>query len=823
MDRRELLKGASALGLAASTPGFVSHAVAATTSPSVAAPVASPRQVLLLNKGWRFFAGDIPFPPITGHDATYNAAKAGAARGAASPKFDDSAWQPVTLPHDFVSFQPIEESGNVDQGYRRRGVVWYRNMLRFEPQDDGKHIELQLDGVATFATVWFNGTLVDRNWSGYNSIYIDLTPYAIYGDQLNSLAVRVDAEAMEGWWYEGGGLYRDAWIVKRNPVHIKTDGVFAHPVKDEHGWHVPVEVTIYNSGDKTETVRVHTDIGDEKSPAGARPGVTKQVSVAPLSLTVVNYDLPFANPQLWSVDTPHLYQVTTSLTSVTDAVLDRVTTNAGFRTQRFDAQKGFFLNDQPVKVKGVCLHQDHAGVGTAVPDGVLDFRLRRLKSLGCNAIRFSHNAQSKQLMDACDRHGFLVMAENRNFNASPDYMAQLEWLVRRDRNHPSVYLWSVFNEEPMQGTEAGYQMVRRMSSVVKSLDTTRPVTAAMSGGLFTPLNVSHAVDVVGINYQQSQYDPFHAAHPDKPMFSSEDSSALMTRGAFVTDKKAQVLASYDDEAAPWGETHRDAWKQIDTRDFVAGTFVWTGFDYHGEPKPFSWPSNSSYFGIMDLCGFDKTAVHIHRAQWIKDRPVLGLVPHWNWTGSEGKPIMVMACTNAEEVELFVNGKSAGRQKTDKYDMNRWIVPYAAGRIEARAYNGAKLVSTVINETTGEPVALRLTQDRPALNADGRDAQPIMVEAVDVKGRTVPLANHMITYEIAGGAIIGLGNGDPTSLEPEKGNRRSLFNGLGQVIVQSIEAQTGRLKLRATAPGLKPADLSIPVKAGPIPRSQPTRA
>ncbi|MBW8735508.1 MAG: beta-galactosidase, partial [Asticcacaulis sp.] len=574
MNRRELFKGASALGLAASTPGFVSRAVAETMAPSVAAPVASLRQVLLLNKGWRFFAGDIPFPPIMGHDDTYNAAKAGAARAAASPKFDDGTWQPVTLPHDFVSFQPIEESGNVDQGYRHRGVAWYRNMLRFEPQDDGKHIELQLDGVATFATVWFNGTLVDRNWSGYNSIYIDLTPYATYGDQLNSLVVRVD--------------------------------VFAHPVKDEHGWHVPVEVTIYNSGDKTETVRVHTDIGDEKwgdekSPAGARLGVTKEVSVAPLSSTVVTYDLPFANPQLWSVDTPHLYQVTTSLMSTTDKVLDQVTTNAGFRTQRFDAQKGFFLNDQPVKIKGVCLHQDHAGVGTAVPDGVLDFRLRRMKSLGCNAIRFSHNAQSKELMDACDRHGFLVMAENRNFNASPDYLAQLEWLVRRDRNHPSVFLWSVFNEEPMQGTEAGYQMVRRMSSVVKSLDTSRPVTAAMSGGLLTPLNVSHAVDVVGINYQQRLYDPFHAAHPEKPMFSSEDSSALMTRGAFVTDKKAQVLASYDDEFAPWGETHRDAWKQIDTRDFVAGTFVWTGFDYHGEPKPFSWPSNSSYFGIMDLC------------------------------------------------------------------------------------------------------------------------------------------------------------------------------------------------------------------------------
>ncbi|MBW8882567.1 MAG: DUF4982 domain-containing protein, partial [Asticcacaulis sp.] len=437
--------------------------------------------------------------------------------------------------------------------------------------------------------------------------------------------------------------------------------------------------------------------------------------------------LRYNTPRLWSPETPNLYRIVLTLLQQGE-VIDRVTTTCGFRTERFDADKGFFLNDKPVKLKGVCLHQDHAGVGTAVPEGVIDFRLRRLKELSCNAIRFSHNAQNKALMDACDRHGFLVMAENRNFNPSPDYMAQLEWLVRRDRNHPSIILWSVFNEEPMQGTEAGYEMVRRMSTAVKALDATRPVTAAMNSGLFTPLNVSHAVDVVGINYQQDQYDPFHAAHPDKPMFSSEDTSAWMTRGEFVTDKTKHTMACYDDDAAPWGETHRAAWKAIAARDFVAGTFVWTGFDYHGEPTPHTWPTNSSFFGIMDLCGFDKPAVHIHRAQWIDDKPVLGLAPHWNWQA--GDSVRVMACTNCDEVELFVNGRSAGRQKGDRLEMNYWTVPYAPGFIEARAYKAGKVVATQRVETTGKAVALRLTPDRAALAGDGRDAMPVAVAAVD---------------------------------------------------------------------------------------------
>ncbi len=819
MNRRDLFKSMSATAFVAS---FAGPALATTIAqPIVDVSVEDlPRQVLSLNTGWRFHLGDIAMPLLVTHDDTYNAAKAGRALGAASPHYDDSAWGRVSLPHDFASFQPIDSSANVDQGYRKRGIAWYRNALKFTAADRGKHIELQLDGIATFATIWFNGTLVARNWSGYNSTYIDLTPYVTYGDEWNTLVVRVDAEAMEGWWYEGAGIYRDAWIVKRNAVHIATDGVFAHPVLDPSGpadWKIPVEVTLENAGKTAREVQVISNLWDDT--VGLLAQQTTTVTVPPLGRTVTHLSLVLNRPRLWSPDDPQLYKVETYLMA-DNKTIDEVFTPCGFRTERFDAQKGFFLNDQHIKLKGVCLHQDHAGVGTAIPEGVLDFRLRKLKALGCNAIRFSHNAQNKALMAACDRHGFLVMAENRNFNASPDYLEQLEWLVRRDRNHPSIILWSVFNEEPMQATEQGYEMVRRMSAVVKSLDTTRPVTAAMNGGLDAPLSVAHAVDVVGINYQQDKYDLFHTAHPDIPVSSSEDTSAFMTRGEYLTNKDKHIMASYDDEAAPWGETHRAAWKAVAERDYIAGQFVWTGFDYHGEPTPFTYPANSSYFGIMDLCGFEKAAFYIHQAQWIDNAPVLALVPHWNW--QKGDSVRVMACTNLDEVELLVNGKSVGRQKGNRFEMNYWTVPYVAGAIEARGYKAGKPVKMARVETTGAAVALHLVPDRKGLNATGNDAQPIRVEAVDAKGRNVPLAQDMVAFEISGGTIIGLGNGDPTSLEPEKGDRRSLFNGLAQVIVQAGES-AGTLRLRATATGLKAAELLVPVVPVRAPVYQTTKA
>ena len=808
INRRSLLTSATAVGLGA--PLLPAFAIVANKPAPVAygLPVTSGvREVLSLNKGWRFLEGDVPFPKIMGHEPSYSNAKAGAAWGAASTTYDDSEWQTVNLPHDFASFQLPDKDANLAQGYRKRGIAWYRNLLKFEESDRGKHIELQLDGISTHATVWLNGSIVNRNWSGYNSIYVDITPYVSYGQALNSLVIRVDADTMQGWWYEGAGIYRNTWIVKRSPVHIITDGVFAHPVKDGAQWRIPVEVTLNNSGKAAQAVEIISTLHDAEGKAIADTRFTAEVGA--LKNAVATGSLAVSNPDLWSIETPNLYSVKTQVFS-SGKLLDEVTTPAGFRTQRFDADKGFFLNNQHVKLKGVCIHQDHAGVGVAVPYGVVQYRLQRLKDLGCNAIRCSHNAQDKAFYELCDRMGFLLMDENRVFNASPIHMAELEWLVRRDRNHPSIILWSVFNEEPIQGTEQGYEMVRRMSALVKTLDTTRPVTAAMNDGLFTPLNVSHAVDVVGLNYQYQSYDAFHKAHPDVPMTSSEDASAFMLRGEYTTVKDKNLVASYDDDAAYWGTTHRAGWKAIAERDFVAGAFVWTGFDYHGESTPYQWPSNSSFFGIMDLCGFDKTAFWLHKAQWTKE-PVLYLAPHWNWAGREGQDIRIMAFHNMDEVEVFLNGKSLGRQKGDIYEMNRWTAAYAPGKLMAVGYRGGKPIKKFEVETTGVAVGLRLTPYRTTMAGDGLDAQPFKVEALDAKGRPVPVAQNQITFKVEGGDIIGLGNGNPNDTSSEKGNTRALFNGLAQVIVQTRESGSGKLKLTAMADGLKPATVSVDIR------------
>jgi beta-galactosidase len=789
---------------------------ALTVSVAFAGGLASAREVHSLDQDWRFHPGDIPMPVLKTHDESYANAKAGKTWGAAAPEYDATGWRELDLPHDWAVEGPFDPGENLSQGYRPRGIGWYRREFRLEDAERGRHFELQFDGVATHCTVWFNGTIVARNWCGYTSFHADITPMVQYGDNLNTIAVRVDANAMEGWWYEGAGIYRHTWLVKRNPVHVITDGVHANPVRDENGaWTLPVEVTLENSGRDAAHAEVAVTLMDPSGREVAQ--AMASAPVAALNQAVAKMSIPVAGPELWSVEKPVLYSVRT-VVSAGGKPSDEVTTTCGFRTIRFYADKGFFLNDQPLKLKGVCNHQDHAGVGVAVPDSLWEFRLRKLKEMGANAYRCAHNPPAKEFLDACDRMGILVMDETRHFNTSDEYVRQLEWLVRRDRNHPSVILWSVFNEEPMQGTEQGMEMVRRLNAVVKRLDTTRPVTAAQSGGLLAPVNVSQAVDVVGFNYQIASYDEFHRLNPGLPVTSSEDASALMTRGEFATDKSRNILGSYDTEFPPWGALHRTAWQAIATRPFLAGGFVWTGFDYRGEPTPFQWPSVSSFFGCLDTCGFPKTAFYLRQAWWMEDRPILTLVPHWNWSGQEGRPVKVMAIGNCETVELSLNGTPLGEKPVDKFEMVSWDVPYAPGKLEATGRKNGKVVSHFAVETTGEPVALRLTPDRAALAGDGWDAMPVTVEVLDAQGRHVPTANLLVEFEISGpGANIGHGNGDPNAHEPEKGNRRSLFNGYAQIIIQSQRGQSGEIALRAKSPGLLDAAVTIPVGAtAPVP-------
>ncbi|HLO78486.1 MAG TPA: glycoside hydrolase family 2 TIM barrel-domain containing protein, partial [Magnetospirillum sp.] len=494
----------------------------------------------------------------------------------------------------------------------------------------------------------------------------------------------------------------------------------------------------------------------------------------------------------------------------------------GFRTIRFDARRGFFLNDKPLKLMGTANHQDHAGVGVAVPDSLWEFRLRKLKEMGSNAFRSAHNPPARELLDAADRLGMLVMDETRHFNASTEYLQQLRWLVRRDRNHPSVILWSLFNEEGLQGSEEGMEMARVMNAVVKQLDTTRPTTGAQnkghlgSDGKANPKNAAQVLDVVGINYESELYDKVRAAYPDKPIVSSEDTSQVMTRGVYTTDWK-QVVASYDEVFPGWAATSsaRSSWEAIMKQTSFAGGFSWTGFAYRGEPTPYDWPSASSHFGALDLCGFPKTEFYVRQAMFVKDRPVLTLVPHWNWAGKEGQNIKVLAATNADTVALSLNGQLIEEKPVHPFLMVEWQVPYAPGRLEAVAKKAGREVARFAVETTGAPVALRLTPDREALAGDGRDAVPVTVEAIDAQGRPVPTAGLPVEFDLRGpGATIGVGNGDPNNHDAEKGNTVKLFNGLAQVILQSRRAGTGELVLRATSAGLTAAEATLKLRAVP---------
>ncbi len=792
--------------------------ILATGSAEAASPLAG-REVLSLDWGWRFHFGDIPATDFRANgDEAQGGGKGASAWGAAAPGYDHQSWAQVDLPHDWVVEQAFDPKAVRNQGYRPRGMAWYRRQFKLPQEDQGKQLELQFDGVSTHCQIWFNGALVGRNWNGYTSIYVDISALARYGDEPNTIAVRDDATAMEGWWYEGGGIYRHTWLVKRSPVHIVTDGVYANPVKSAGGqWSIPIEASLQNSSTNASVADVEVKVLD---PAGRQVASGRaRKKLEPWAKATVGVRLKVRNPQLWSTSSPTLYTVSTKVSS--NGQTDETLTQCGFRTLRFDAERGFFLNGKPLKIQGVCCHQDHAGVGVAVPDSLLE---RKLQEMGTNAYRTAHHPPSKELLDACDRLGMLVMDETRHFSSSAEGLRQLEWLVRRDRNRPSVILLSLFNEEnDLQGTDRGRAIVQRMMAVVRSLDTTRLITGGQNGGQLVdgklnPQSVSRDLDVVGVNYQVDLYDMIREAHPGKPILSTEDGSQVMTRGVFFTDWQKLALASYDDKYPGWTAENRGTWEAIARQPAFAGGFIWTGFDYRGEPSPFGWPAVNSYFGCLDLCGFPKTGFYLRQAMWVRDRPVLSLIPHWNWAGREGQPIRVMAMSNAKNVELFLNGKSLGEKPVDPFRMVEWQVPYAPGRLEAVARSDGKELKRAAVETTGEPVALRLVPDRSSLAGDGRDAVPVTVEAVDAEGRSVPTANLAVEFEISGsGAIIGLGNGDPTSHEPEKGTRRSLFNGLAQVILQSRRGGSGSLVLRAKASGVSAAETRINVKAAaPLP-------
>jgi beta-galactosidase len=483
-----------------------------------------------------------------------------------------------------------------------------------------------------------------------------------------------------------------------------------------------------------------------------------------------------------------------------------VDTKFGVRSFKFDANNGFFLNGKPVKIQGTCNHQDFAGVGVALPDRLFTYRLEKLKEMGCNAYRCSHNPPAPELLDECDRLGIMVMDENRRLGDSDEVLSQVESMVRRDRNHPSILWWSLCNEEPLQGTPEGKKRGTAMKKVILGLDKTRIITCAMNYG-WAPGGLSDIVDAEGFNYAVDQYEPYRAQHPKTPLYGSETASTVSTRGIYETDRTLGYVSAYDVNHTEWAYTAEAAWRPLADRPWMAGGFVWTGFDYRGEPTPYGWPCVNSHFGIIDMCGFPKDNFYYYQAWW-SGKPVLHLFPHWNWQGKDSRPIPVWVHTNYDLVELFLNGKSLGKQETPKNGHLEWQVWYAPGTLTAKAYNKGVYVTETSVETTGEPSSIRLKPYVTELKADGEDTTPIAVEILDGKGRWVQVADNEVTFSVTGaGHIAGVANGDPSSHEPDKGDKRKAFGGLCMVLVGANEAP-GEITLTATAPGLKAAVLTL---------------
>lgn len=776
------------------------------------------RKVKLLHEKWKFHEGDID-SRVSGHRDTYMASKSGHAPGAAHPDFDDSLWPVIDLPHDWAVAQPFDPEANLSQGYKKRGVGWYRRRFLLDtPQESTRRVILSLDGVATHCTVWINGIAVARHFCGYTGLTVDITDLIIRGAQPNVIAVRVDAQPVEGWWYEGAGIYRSVSIIETPPVHFAPESLHVLPVAGLDGqWTIDVQAALTNVAAAPAQIAPEITILDPAGRQIAHVALPAQMISDPIH--VIQTSLSIESPLLWDIDEPHLYTCQVSLCSGDQS--DAVSTRFGLRTIEFHPEKGFFLNGRALKLKGTCNHQDHAGVGVDVPKSLHSYRIKRLQSLGSNAYRCAHNPPSRELLDACDEEGMLVIDETRHFSSAPDALEDLRYLVRRDRNHPCIIAWCILNEEPHQATDTGRLMAQRMVREIRALDPSRPITAALNYGFLSNTGVHNVVDIMGFNYAQSLYDEYHAKHPGQALLATESCCAFATRGCAQDKPSTHYFSNLDTQAALWGDTAAKSWREIIKRPFVAGTFVWTGLDYKGEPTPHQWPSVSSHWGILDSCGFDKDIAWCYRAMWCNE-PVLWITPHWNHD-LPGELVTVKTYTNCAAVELLLNGVSLGAKPVEDFHFPVWEVPYTPGTLKAIGYDAAgKCVSQCVRETTGPLAALKIDCLQDSVLADGQETLALSVIAVDRQGREVPTADVPVDFTCSGpGKIIGVGNGDPTSHEPDQASQRKLFHGRCQILVQST-GQTGQIILTAHTAQIAPAQIiitSIPLPAGISPLEQ----
>lgn len=814
---------------------------------------------------------------------------------ASRPDYDDTAWRILNLPHDWAiegEFSRDNPSGT-GGGALPGGIGWYRKTFTVDKADEGKRLYIDFDGVYMNSEVFINGHSLGVRPYGYVSFSYDLTPHIKWGGK-NVVAVRVDnAEQPNSRWYSGCGIYRNVWLTKLNPVHIAQWGTFItaedvsknsarlnirtkiqydaaaqlqDSVKQADGTYVVFDSEIVPLADVVLQSRL---MDAEGNVVGE---VASELQVIPTCLNEVEQEIVVKNPNLWSVNTPYIYKVNSILIDkTTGKVLDNYCTNTGIRTFRFDAQKGFILNGERLKINGVCMHHDLGCLGAAVNIRAIERQLEILQEMGCNGIRCSHNPPSPELLDLCDRMGFIVMDETfdmwRKRKTAHDYSRYFnEWherdltdLILRDRNHPSVFIWSIGNEVLEQWSDAkadtltleqanlilnfGHDqsmlakegemsvnslLTKKLADMVKALDSTRPVTAGCNepnpnNHLFR----SEALDLIGFNYHDDWFAGVPEKFPGKPFIVAESVSALMTRGYYRMPSDETVIcperwdkpyfddsfscSSYDNCHVPWGNSHEGTMRHVKNNDFISGQYVWTGFDYLGEPTPYGWPARSSYFGIVDLAGFPKDVYYLYQSEWHPEKKVLHLFPHWNWT--PGQDIDMWAYyNNADEVELFVNGESQGVRTKGKDDFHVvWRVKYESGVVKVVSRKDGKTVLEKEIHTAGEPAQIRLTADRNEIKSDGRDLSFVTVEVLDKDGNLCPNADNQIMFDVQGaGFIAGVDNGSPVSMEKFKADHRRAFYGKCLAVIQS-DGKSGGIKLTATSEGLKTAVTAIKAK------------
>ena len=818
LTRRDLLRTGAALSASSLAAGsFVSRAHALFAASAEAPPAIAPRERLLMDFSWKFMFGhacdparDLGFGKDQG-----DFSKSGGFEFATA-KFDDSKWRSLNLPHDWAVELPfVRDEDMQSHGYKPLGrkypetsVGWYRRSFDIPASDSDRRTLLEFDGAFRDALVFLNGYFIGRNNNGYAPFSFDVSDFLLYGVK-NYLVVRMDASFGDGWFYEGAGIYRHVWLTKMDSLHLGQWESYVRTEVKGNSATLDLGTIVQNHGTQPESCRVRWQIvdADGKTVASAESAPQQVSADSAATFTAAS---KLTNPVLWSPETPTLYSALVSVESggkTRDA--ERVT--FGVRTTIWDVDKGFLLNGKQIKLKGTCNHQDHAGVGAALPDRLQWFRIGVLKDMGGNAIRTSHNMPTPELVEACDRLGMMMMCETRLMSSNPEGMEQLAKMIKRYRNSPSIIIWSMGNEEwIMMYQPQGVRVIDEMIARSHELDPTRLCTAAVNTA-FDQRFPEH-LDVMGFNYNLKVIDDWRKAHPKVPCVGSETASTVSTRGIYETDKLRNWVSAYDLNHTDWSELAEQWWKFYAAREWLAGGFAWTGFDYRGEPTPYGWPSINSQFGIVDTCGFPKDNFYYYKSWWGKDA-VLHLFPHWNWQERNGEPIRVWVHSNLDEVELFLNGQSLGSKKVEPLTHLEWSVKYEPGVLEARGSKDGKVVLTEKRETTGDPKSIKLTADRTEINADGEDVAVVRVEVLDDQGRPVPTAGNRISFRISGeGALIGVGNGDPNCQESDKGRRRSVFNGLAQVIVQSTR-NPGTITLEAYTepyppPHLVPAKLTI---------------